>query len=87
MTEKITKSLRESATARWFALILVSLTMFFAYMFVDVLAPLKDLLESRKGWSSENFGAVGGSEFFLNVFAFMLIFSGIILRAFRPRSF
>lgn len=79
MTEKITKSLRESATARWFALILVSLTMFFAYMFVDVLAPLKDLLESRKGWSSENFGAVGGSEFFLNVFAFMLIFSGIIL--------
>ncbi len=79
MTEKITKSLRESATARWFALILVSLTMFFAYMFVDVLAPLKDLLETQKGWSSENFGAVGGSEFFLNVFAFMLIFSGIIL--------
>lgn len=79
MTEKITKSLRESATARWFALLLVSLTMFFAYMFVDVLAPLKDLLETQKGWSSENFGAVGGSEFFLNVFAFMLIFSGIIL--------
>jgi MFS family permease len=79
MTERITKSLRESATARWFALILVSLTMFFAYMFVDVLAPLKDLLETQKGWSSENFGAVGGSEFFLNVFAFMLIFSGIIL--------
>jgi MFS family permease len=79
MTERITKSLRESATARWFALLLVSVTMFFAYMFVDVLAPLKDLLETQKGWSSENFGAVGGSEFFLNVFAFMLIFSGIIL--------
>lgn len=79
MTEKITKSLRESATARWFALILVSLTMFFAYMFVDVLAPLKSLLETQKGWSNENFGSVGGSEFFLNVFAFMLIFSGIIL--------
>lgn len=79
MTEKITKSLRESATARWFALILVSLTMFFAYMFVDVLSPLKDLLETKKGWTSEDFGTVGGSEFFLNVFAFMLIFSGIIL--------
>ncbi|MDX9890887.1 MAG: MFS transporter [Bacteroidales bacterium] len=79
MTEKITKSLRESATARWFALILVSLTMFFAYMFVDVLAPLKDLLETKKGWTSEDFGTVAGSEFFLNVFAFMLIFSGIIL--------
>ncbi|HNX21177.1 MAG TPA: MFS transporter [Bacteroidales bacterium] len=79
MTEKITKSLRESATARWFALILVSSTMFFAYMFVDVLSPLKELLETRKGWSSQNFGTVGGAEFFLNVFAFMLIFSGIIL--------
>ena len=44
MTEKITKSLRESATARWIALILVSSTMFFAYMFVDVLSPLKELL-------------------------------------------
>ncbi|HNY62638.1 MAG TPA: MFS transporter [Bacteroidales bacterium] len=79
MTEKITKSLRESATARWIALFLLSFTMFFAYMFVDVLAPLKDLLETQRGWSSTNFGTVGGSEFFLNVFAFMLIFSGIIL--------
>lgn len=79
MTEKITKSLRESATARWIALLLLSFTMFFAYMFVDVLAPLKDLLETQRGWSSTNFGTVGGSEFFLNVFAFMLIFSGIIL--------
>ncbi|MCL2074167.1 MAG: MFS transporter [Marinilabiliaceae bacterium] len=79
MTETITKSLRESPTARWFALILVSSTMFFAYMFVDVLSPLKDLLESKRGWSSENFGTVGGSEFVLNVFVFFLIFAGIIL--------
>jgi len=79
MTEKITKSLRESTTARWFALILVSITMFVAYMFVDVLAPLKDLLEAKRGWSSENFGTVAGSEFVLNVFVFFLIFAGIIL--------
>jgi len=79
MTEKITKSLRESTTARWFALILVSTTMFVAYMFVDVLAPLKDLLEAKRGWSSENFGTVAGSEFVLNVFVFFLIFAGIIL--------
>ncbi len=79
MTEQITKSLRDSAVTRWTALILLSLTMFVAYMFVDVLAPLKSLLETQKGWSSSNFGAVGGSEFFLNVFVFFLIFAGIIL--------
>lgn len=71
--------MRESATARWFALALISITMFFAYFFVDVAAPLQSLLERNHGWSPETFGMLGGSEFFLNVFAFFLIFSGIIL--------
>jgi len=78
--EKIKASLRESATARWIALALISLTMFFAYFFVDVAAPLQSLLERAPyKWSPETFGMLGGSEFFLNVFAFFLIFSGIIL--------
>jgi len=77
--EKIRASLRESATARWIALGLISLTMFFAYFFVDVAAPLQSLLERNHGWSPETFGMLGGSEFFLNVFAFFLILSGIIL--------
>lgn len=77
--EKIKASLRDSATARWIALALISLTMFFAYFFVDVAAPLQSLLERDHGWSPETFGMLGGSEFFLNVFAFFLIFSGIIL--------
>jgi len=79
MTEMIKKSLRESKTARWIALGLISLTMFFAYFFVDVAAPLQSLLERNHGWSPETFGMLGGSEFFLNVFAFFLILSGIIL--------
>jgi MFS family permease len=79
MTEMIKQSLRESKTARWIALGLISLTMFFAYFFVDVAAPLQSLLERNHGWSPETFGMLGGSEFFLNVFAFFLILSGIIL--------
>lgn len=47
--EKIRKSLRESTVARWIALALISLTMFFAYFFVDVAAPLQSLLE-RNPW-------------------------------------
>lgn len=79
MTETIRQSLRDSKTARWIALILISLTMFFAYFFIDVAAPLQSLLERDHGWSPETFGMLGGSEFFLNVFAFFLILSGIIL--------
>ncbi|HPE87520.1 MAG: MFS transporter [Bacteroidales bacterium] len=79
MMEKIKASLRESAVARWIALGLIALTMFFAYFFVDVAAPLQRLLEENHGWSPETFGMLGGSEFFLNVFAFFLILSGIIL--------
>ena len=78
--EQIRTSLRDSKTARWIALILISLTMFFAYFFVDVVAPLKTLLEQAPYfWSNETFGMLGGSEFFLNVFAGFLILSGIIL--------
>ncbi|MFZ4463896.1 MAG: MFS transporter, partial [Bacteroidales bacterium] len=79
MTDAIKRSLRDSKTARWIALGLISLTMFFAYFFVDVAAPLQSLLERNHGWSPETFGMLGGSEFFLNVFAFFLILSGIIL--------
>ncbi|TCN67701.1 MFS transporter [Acetobacteroides hydrogenigenes] len=80
MTEKIQHALSESKTARWIALILISSTMFFAYFFVDVLAPLQELLEkSPTFWKPEVFGMIGGGEFVLNVVAGMLIISGIIL--------
>lgn len=73
------QTLRDNATFRWLALILVALTMFFAYMFVDVLSPIKPMLEKNLHWSSSVFGTYGGSEFFLNVFFGFLIFAGIIL--------
>ncbi|MBM3436396.1 MAG: MFS transporter, partial [Bacteroidetes bacterium] len=79
MTEAIRKSLRDSKTARWIALALISMTMFFAYFFVDVVAPLQIIMETDYKWTPEVFGMLGGSEFFLNVFAFFLILSGIIL--------
>lgn len=79
MTEKIHQTLKDSAVARWTALILIASTMFFAYMFVDVLSPLQKLLETERGWSPSVFGTFAGSEYFLNVFVFFLIFAGIIL--------
>jgi len=48
-------------------------------MFIDVLAPLSTMLESKLGWTPEVFGTVGGAEYFLNVFVFFLIFAGMIL--------
>ena len=36
-------------------------------------------MESQRGWSSKAFGTMQGSETFLNVFVFFLIFAGIIL--------
>ena len=77
--EQQRSSLRDKPAARWGALALVSLTMFFAYMFVDVLSPVKILVEKELGWNSTVFGLYGGSEFFLNVFVGFLIFAGIIL--------
>lgn len=76
---QLKKTLKDSAVARWIALVLISSTMFFAYFFIDVVAPLQTLLETEYKWSPEVFGMLGGSEFFLNVFAGFLILSGVIL--------
>ena len=79
MTEEIKKTLRDSAALRWTALLLLALAMFCAYIFVDILSPIKDLMLSERGWDSTAFGTMQGAETFLNVFVFFLIFAGIIL--------
>lgn len=78
MTQAIQKKLNDSAIARWAALVLIASMMFFAYMFVDVMSPLKSLIEQQRNWSSSTFGTYAASEYILNVFGF-LILAGIIL--------
>ena len=77
--QTLRKTLHDSAIARWIALLLISSTMFFAYFFVDVVAPLQKMMLTNFNWSPEVFGYLGGSEFVLNVFVGFLILSGIIL--------
>ena len=83
MTEKL-QTLRDNAAMRWTALLLLALAMFCAYIFMDILSPIKDLMmrtvaEGGRSWDSSAFGTMQGSETFLNVFVFFLIFAGIIL--------
>ena len=73
------KTLRDSAATRWMVLLLLAFAMFCSYIFMDILSPIKDLMQSTRGWDSTAFGTMQGSETFLNVFVFFLIFAGIIL--------
>lgn len=75
---QVKKLLNESMVARWAALILIALMMFFAYMFVDVMSPLQTLIESQRGWNPGAFGTYAASEYFFNVCGFLII-AGIIL--------
>ena len=52
--------------------------MFFAYMFVDVMSPLKSMIEAQRGWNSTVFGTYAAAEYILNVCGFLII-AGIIL--------
>ncbi|MBQ0077916.1 MAG: MFS transporter [Bacteroidales bacterium] len=79
MTQAIkTKLMNDSPLARWTVLALVALMMFFAYMFVDVMSPLKSLVESSLGWNSGVFGKYAASEYIVNVCGFLII-AGVIL--------
>ena len=79
MTQKVQQLLSDKAAVRWTALVLLAMAMFFGYMFMDVLSPLQTALQDTKGWDAETYGRFTGSETFLNVFIFFLIFAGIIL--------
>ncbi len=79
MTTQSQKLLSDSPVARWTALLFLSFAMFCSYIFMDILSPIKDLMQSTRGWDSTAFGTMQGSETFLNVFIFFLIFAGIIL--------
>jgi MFS family permease len=79
MLNTTTKLLRDVPAIRWTALVLLAFAMFCSYIFMDILSPIKDLMQSTRGWDSTAFGTMQGSETFLNVFIFFLIFAGIIL--------
>ena len=78
MEEKVRKLMNDYPAARWAALILIALAMFFGYMFVDVMSPLQALVEAEKGWTPGVFGTYASAEYILNVCGF-LILAGIIL--------
>jgi probable oxalate:formate antiporter len=79
MVETFQTKLSDSKLWRWTALILLASAMFFAYIFVDILSPLQEFLQTQRGWDPVAYGHYAGSEPFLNVFVFFLIFAGIIL--------
>lgn len=85
MTEKISLSLRESTGARWTALLILSFTMFAAYLFTEVISPLKPILERAYSWDSSDFGIVTSSYGLFNVFFLMLLIVGVLLDKFGIR--
>lgn len=78
MAETIIKSLRDSKTARWSALILTSIAMLFAYMFISIFGPLQTILEVQLRWTPDIFGEVASAAYVLNVFGLLLL-AGFIL--------
>ncbi len=72
-------SLRESKSARWVVLILVSFTMMCMYYLTDAMAPLQESLQGKLSWSASDYGLFTSGYGWFNVFLLMLIFSGMIL--------
>ena len=72
-------SLRESKSARWFVLILVSFTMMCMYYLTDAMAPLQERLQANLSWTASDYGLFTSGYGWFNVFLLMLVFSGMIL--------
>ena len=84
MTKQLQQTLRDSKTARWAALVIVSFTMMWGYFLTDAMSPLMDMLgisieQGGMGWSANDFGNFNWAYMWFNVFFFALLFGGIIL--------
>ncbi|MBQ2522140.1 MAG: MFS transporter [Bacteroidales bacterium] len=79
MAETRKPLLSDSPAMRWTALSLLAAANIAAYIFMDILSPLQEMLQTQRGWDPVAYGHYAGSETFLNVFVFFLIFAGIIL--------
>jgi MFS family permease len=73
------KSLKEHTYFRWGVLIIVSLIMAANYYFFDALSPLKDQIQSRLGFSNQQYGFLQSTYSISNVFLFMAVIGGILL--------
>lgn len=72
------KLLKDSAIARWTALILISLIMFSSYYFYDLYSSIKDSLCAAKDLTNTEYGKMYGAYSLLNAFG-MAFLGGIIL--------
>lgn len=77
--EEFKRTLRDSKSARWFVLVLVSFTMLCMYYLTDAMAPLQENLEGALRWSASDYGFFTSGYGWFNVFLLMLVFSGMIL--------
>jgi MFS family permease len=73
------KLINDSPAARWGVMLLVSVAMATNYYFYDALSPLKDLMHSKLGFSSSEYGLFMGAYSWPNVFLAMAVIGGIIL--------
>jgi MFS family permease len=79
MIDDVKRILSDSKTARWAAILLVSVTMFAGYFLADVMSPLQGMLEKQLRWSGTDYGWYTGAYGWFNVFLFFLILGGLIL--------
>ena len=77
--QQIKKSLRDSKSARWLVLVLVSFTMMCMYYLTDAMAPLQERLQANLSWTASDYGFFTSGYGWFNVFLLMLVFSGMIL--------
>ena len=68
MTEKFSSSLRESKSARWFVLVVISFTMLCMYYLTDAMAPLQEKLQGNLNWSTSDYGLFTSGYGWFNVF-------------------
>ncbi len=78
------KLMNDSKAIRWLMLVLVSGLMFSTYYFYDFFAPLRGLLESEYGITSEEFGKILFFMTLPNILG-MIIIGGIVIDKFGVR--
>lgn len=76
---EIKRTLKDSAVARWSALVFISLVMFATYYYYDVFSTIKTTLQAEVGLTNSEYGTWYGMYSLTNAVLLMAFLGGIIL--------
>ncbi len=72
------RSIIKNSKFRWPMLFIAAGAMMIVYLFMDLLTPLKHVIQNEYGWTNQDWGTLSSASGYINIFLFFLLVGGVL---------